>query len=77
MSHSTESSPDPPSRRLSFQEIALNYGTDKVTRHRYQFMYEKYLSLIRDNPIKLLELGLGCDMVSYFLDRSMVHRESS
>lgn len=25
-------------------------------------MYEKYLSSYRDTPLKMLEIGLGCDM---------------
>jgi hypothetical protein len=50
--------------RPSFTDIALKYGTDKVTDHHYQFMYEKYLAPIRDESLKMLEIGLGCDMVS-------------
>lgn len=50
--------------RPSFQEIALKYGTTKVTTHRYHFMYEKYLPAIRDRAVKLLEIGLDCNMVS-------------
>ncbi|KOS23349.1 L-olivosyl-oleandolide 3-O-methyltransferase [Escovopsis weberi] len=46
----------------SFEKIAKKYGTDKVTTHKYQFMYDKYLSDIREKPIKMLEIGLGCNM---------------
>ncbi|KKP01963.1 hard-surface induced protein 5 [Trichoderma harzianum] len=52
------------SRRPNFEQIARKYGTDKVTTHKYQFMYDKYLSSIRDEELKVLEIGLGCNMVS-------------
>lgn len=49
-------------KRPSFFEIGTKYGTDKVTAHHYQHMYEKYLEPLRDEPLKMLEIGLGCDM---------------
>lgn len=52
------------SLRPSFKEIGLKYGTDKVTDHHYWFIYEKYLEPLRDKKLKMLEIGLGCDMVS-------------
>ncbi|TFB02698.1 8-demethyl-8-alpha-L-rhamnosyl tetracenomycin-C 2'-O-methyltransferase [Trichoderma ghanense] len=48
--------------RLSFEQTAQKYGTDKVTTHKYQFMYDKYLSGIREEETKVLEIGLGCNM---------------
>lgn len=36
---------------------------DKVTNHHYEFMYAKYLDGIRNKPLHLLEIGIGCDMV--------------
>lgn len=51
-------------KRPNFEQIARKYGTDKVTTHKYQFMYDKYLSGIRDEELKVLEIGLGCNMVS-------------
>jgi frataxin-like iron-binding protein CyaY len=48
--------------RLSFYEIAKKHGTDKVTSHKYHNIYQKYLEPIRDNRLKFLEIGLGCDM---------------
>ncbi|KAI0124720.1 hard-surface induced protein 5 [Xylariales sp. AK1849] len=47
----------------NFHEIALKYGTDKVTSHHYWFMYDKYFPPIRHQKIKMLEIGLGCDML--------------
>ncbi|KAF3765658.1 hypothetical protein M406DRAFT_222713, partial [Cryphonectria parasitica EP155] len=44
----------------SFYEIAIETGTDKVTLHTYQDMYERYLSPKRNRKIRLLEIGLGC-----------------
>jgi len=52
----------PPPSRPSFHEIALKYGTDKVTTHHYWFMYDKYLPIVREKRVKMLEIGLGCDM---------------
>ncbi|ELR02268.1 hypothetical protein VC83_00635 [Pseudogymnoascus destructans] len=49
-------------KRPSFREIGKKFGTDKVTAHHYQHMYEKYLEPLRDEPLKMLEIGLGCDM---------------
>lgn len=42
--------------------IATRTGTDKVTTHSYDMLYQKYLQPIRHRPLKLLEIGLGCDM---------------
>ncbi len=36
--------------------------TDKVTAHSYHIMYGTFLSGLKDQPIKMLEIGLGCDM---------------
>lgn len=36
--------------------------TDKVTTHSYHTMYGIFLSGLRLHPIKMLEIGLGCDM---------------
>lgn len=47
----------------SFVDVALKHGTDKVTTHSYQHMYDKYLSPLQSRPVKLLEIGLGCNMV--------------
>ncbi|KAK7962550.1 uncharacterized protein PG986_003375 [Apiospora aurea] len=46
----------------TFHEIALKYGTDKVTTHQYWFMYDKHFPAIRNKKLKMLEIGLGCDM---------------
>lgn len=47
--------------RPTFYDIALSHGTDKVTRHHYHHMYQKYLEPYREQPVKFLEIGLGCD----------------
>lgn len=46
----------------TWREIAEKHGTDKVTTHSYWYMYEKYLNSLRNKKIKMLEIGLGCDM---------------
>lgn len=57
-----QSGPPLSQKELSFYEIAIKYGTDKVTDHSYQDMYQHYLPALRHKPIKMLEIGLGCDM---------------
>ncbi|KIM98372.1 hypothetical protein OIDMADRAFT_167198 [Oidiodendron maius Zn] len=47
---------------MAFLEIALKHGTDKVTKHQFHFMYGKYLESLRGTRVKLLEIGLGCDV---------------
>jgi hypothetical protein len=46
----------------SFYNIGMKYKTDKVTFHRYDIMYEKYLRKYVGSNFTLLEIGLGCDM---------------
>jgi hypothetical protein len=46
----------------SFNEIATEEGTDKVTLHTYQFAYEALLPQFRSKKIRFLEIGLGCGM---------------
>lgn len=57
-----QSGPPLMQKELSFYEIAIKHGTDKVTDHSYQDMYELYLPALRHKRIKMLEIGLGCDM---------------
>ena len=49
-----------------FRQAGVRAGTDKVTDHNYQYMYGKYLSHesmhLHGNTIKVLEIGLGCNM---------------
>ncbi|TVY82670.1 8-demethyl-8-alpha-L-rhamnosyl tetracenomycin-C 2'-O-methyltransferase [Lachnellula suecica] len=52
----------PLTTRPTFFEIAESYGTDKVTTHHYEQMYEKRLAPFRDRRVKMLEIGLGCGM---------------
>lgn len=47
----------------SWHEVATHHNTDKVNPHSYQDMYDKYLPDFRHKRIKLLEIGLGCNMV--------------
>ncbi|KAH8678025.1 hypothetical protein BX600DRAFT_507009 [Xylariales sp. PMI_506] len=46
----------------SFYDIGFKHGTDKVKGHHYWFMYDKYLPAIRNKKLKMLEIGLGCNM---------------
>ena len=46
----------------SFAAMALALGTDKVTTHDYHHLYSKYLEPVRHDQLRVLEIGLGCDM---------------
>jgi len=46
----------------TFYEIAVQEGTDKVSTHQYHHLYDKYLPELRKKPIRMMEIGLGCDM---------------
>ncbi|RSL38367.1 hypothetical protein CEP53_014925 [Fusarium sp. AF-6] len=48
--------------KATFEAIARKHGTNKVTSHSYQFMYEKYLGPLQGRSVKFLEIGLGCNM---------------
>jgi len=45
--------------REGLTEIGLRHGTDKVHRHAYTDYYERLLGHLRDEPITLLEFGIG------------------
>lgn len=47
-----------------FLAAAMRTGTDKVTGHRYDGLYSKYLDAMhgRHKVRKMLEIGLGCTM---------------
>jgi hypothetical protein len=47
---------------LDLYTLGLKYGTDKVTTHVYYITYQRYFEKSRCQPIKILEIGLGCDM---------------
>ena len=46
----------------SFTELAGMAGTDKVSSegHHYDYIYERYLPLMRHKQVVVLEIGLGC-----------------
>ena len=43
-------------------DIGTKYKTDKVYKHHYERLYEKYLTPYRHTSVRLLEIGLGCGM---------------
>ena len=52
-----------PRGERTFFEIAKRIGTDKAgPLHSYYNAYDKYLTPLRSMPIKMLEIGLGCNM---------------
>jgi hypothetical protein len=44
---------------MNLTELALKHGSDKAGHHNYTPIYEKYFAPFRDQPITLLELGIG------------------
>lgn len=47
---------------VSWEDLAKHAGTDKVTGHRYEKIYEMWLAPWRHEAVNFLEIGLGCDM---------------
>lgn len=45
--------------RSTLAEIGSRYGSDKFTVHGFQTVYEGFLEPRRDEPLKLLEIGIG------------------
>lgn len=45
--------------------LGLKYNTDKITEHRYDKIYEKFLEPLRDKNIKLFEIGSGSEAASF------------
>jgi len=40
-------------------ELGLKYGNDKITYHRYDLIYSKFLKDLQKQKITMLEIGLG------------------
>ncbi|MGI4860055.1 MAG: hypothetical protein ACRYHA_24645 [Janthinobacterium lividum] len=43
----------------SLGEIGVRHGSDKFTRHRFESVYERFMSPLRDQPLRILEIGIG------------------
>lgn len=48
--------------RETWESMAKRAGTDKVTDHRYEKIYEMWLAPWRHEAVNFLEIGLGCGM---------------
>jgi hypothetical protein len=44
-----------------FQRIGFKYGTDKIN-HKYHNFYGLFLGSLRNHALKMVEIGLGCNM---------------
>ena len=45
---------------MTLDELAIKYGTDKSSKcHNYTAVYEQMFSGIRDEPLKILEIGIA------------------
>ena len=51
--------PDPEAPRPSLPDLARQFKTDKWGQHRYAQHYQRHLEHLRDEPINLLEIGVG------------------
>lgn len=49
----------------SFKDLCVEYNTDKVLHHRFDRVYPKFLEPIRNNDIKLFEIGCGSEYASF------------
>jgi hypothetical protein len=43
----------------TFKQIGIDFETDKVLHHGYNFYYPQYLEHLRSKSFKMLEIGLG------------------
>ena len=43
----------------TFKQIGIDFETDKVLHHGYNFYYPQYLEYLRPQNFKMLEIGLG------------------
>jgi hypothetical protein len=44
---------------MTLHEIGLKYGTDKSTNHNFTPTYDSHLSELRNNKLRLLEVGIS------------------
>ncbi len=45
---------------MTLDELAMKYGTDKSSKcHNYTAVYEQIFGGMRDEPLKILEIGIG------------------
>jgi len=51
--------PEPETPRPSLPDLAREFKTDKWGQHRYAQHYQRHLEHLRDQPINLLEIGVG------------------
>ena len=51
--------PPEPEHRPTLPELARQFKTDKWGQHRYAQHYERHLGHLRDEPVNLLEIGVG------------------
>ena len=54
----TEHLPQPSGPTLN--SIGMSMHSDKVTVHRYDIPYQLHFEPLRNKPLKILEIGLGC-----------------
>lgn len=61
----------------SLSDLALKYGSDKGPNdHNYTSTYEKYLSNIKDKPLKILEIGFAVGSSARIWDEYFTHPQT-
>jgi len=53
--------------------LGIKYGTDKVLHHRFDKIYEKFLNSLKDEKIKLFEIGCGSEFASFNMWKEYFH----
>jgi hypothetical protein len=52
-------------RNNNIFSLGLKHNTDKVVHHRFDKIYNKFLSGLREKKVKLFEIGCGSDYASF------------
>eukprot|EP01062_Namystynia_karyoxenos_P049683 TRINITY_DN38133_c0_g1_i1.p2 TRINITY_DN38133_c0_g1~~TRINITY_DN38133_c0_g1_i1.p2 ORF type:complete len:476 (+),score=116.16 TRINITY_DN38133_c0_g1_i1:74-1501(+) len=55
-----DAAPAAPADAPSLRQVGIALGNDKVAVHRYDWIYERHLAHRRAQPLRVLEIGLGC-----------------
>ncbi len=65
-----KSDENPNTKKVMRNDLFLlgeKYNTDKVTHHRYDRIYDKFLESYRNDEVKLFEIGCGGDAASFYM----------
>jgi len=60
-------------RNNNIFSLGLKHNTDKVIHHRFDKIYDKFLSGLRETKVKLFEIGCGSDYASFNMWKEYFH----